>query len=33
MTATLRQLRAEIAAEGAQSGNPTARAAHTKKGD
>jgi arylsulfatase A len=33
MTATLRQLRAEITAEGAQSGNPTARAAHTKKGD
>jgi arylsulfatase A len=33
MTATLRQLRAEIAAEGAQSGNPAARAPATKKGD
>ena len=33
MTATLRQLRTEIAAEGARSGNPPARAATTKKGD
>jgi hypothetical protein len=33
MTATLRQLRAEITAEGAQSGNPAARALTTKKGD
>ena len=33
MTATLRKLCIEIAAEGAQSGNPTARTPMTKKGN